>query len=164
MSYLTTGKHGGHIVFKETAFHERYETTVEPKEENMHGNWKATRYISITWPSISQHLLSYGDTGKLGRNFRVASTRRQSLRIARKTDARDCIMCLHECTRVGAWYDAVVVQRHRATTGSVANSWNRTLATVSFRDFKMLAERKETRAKYQTDRFTDRAIKQFDNN
>lgn len=55
--------------------------------------------------SIPEHL-SYGDTGKLGRNFRVASTRGQSLRIARKTDARDCIMCLHECTRVSAWYDA----------------------------------------------------------
>lgn len=50
----------------------------------------------------------------------------------------------------------VVVQRYRATTGSVANSWNRTLAAVSFRDFKMLSERKETGdAKYQTDRFTE---------
>lgn len=39
----------------------------------------------------------------------------------------------------------VVVQRYRATAGSVANSWNRTLAAVSFRDFKMLSERKETR-------------------
>lgn len=113
--------------------------------KKMQSNWKHA--ISWSRGHRSSYAASSGpDTGELRRDFRVAFTRyhRRSLRIARKTNARDCIMCLHECNGAhvsvrGTIPCDTVVQL------AVANSWNRTLSVVSFHDFKTLSEPGETR-------------------
>lgn len=113
----------------------------------MQSNWKHA--ISWSRGHRSSYAPSSGpDTGELRRDFRVAFARghRRSLRIARKTNARDCIMCLHECN--GAHMSVRgTIPCDTVAQLAVANSWNRTLSVVSFHDFKTLSEPEKRESK-----------------